>query len=94
MMATAHTNGGSRAQRASALIHDRRMAENPYQMLGLAAGVGFVIGGGLRRSGRALLAIAGRYLVGSFLSPALAGAGTDAADTASTFTNTPQRRRR
>jgi hypothetical protein len=51
-----------KAEQASERLQiDRRMAENPWMVLGLAAGAGFVLGGGLWPTLRPLVKAAGRW---------------------------------
>jgi hypothetical protein len=51
-----------KAERASERLEiERRMAENPWMVLGLAAGAGFVLGGGLWPALRPLVKAAGRW---------------------------------
>jgi ElaB/YqjD/DUF883 family membrane-anchored ribosome-binding protein len=53
-----------RAEQASERLQlDRRMAENPWMVLGLAAGAGFVLGGGLWPALRPIVRAAGRWAV-------------------------------
>lgn len=48
-------------QASERLELERRMAENPWMVLGLAAGAGFVLGGGLWPALRPLVKAAGRW---------------------------------
>jgi DUF883 C-terminal glycine zipper region len=63
------------AQQASERLEiERRMRENPWMVLGIAAGAGFVLGGGLWPALRPLVKAAGRAAVSPSNLLALAAA--------------------
>jgi hypothetical protein len=76
-------------QAAERLEIERRMRENPWLVLGIAAGAGFVLGGGLwpalrpmvKAAGRAALAPSNLLAIAAAFGAMRAAAGTDQEDT-------------